>query len=187
MTSMNDQTQLTIRRVVEDDWRMVRAVRLEMLRDTPLAYCETVEEAEAADEEQWRFRARRGQSGPTNIQLAAETGTGSWAGFLACFVESPGQGHVVSVFVAPAWRGTGLATQMFEAVRRWARDEAGLQRLRLLVHEDNPRARAFYRREGFTETGATEPYPLDPAQREIEMATTLTGKVVDSAHAALER
>lgn len=182
-----DDAPIAIRRVTEDDWPQVRAIRLEMLRDTPSAYLETVEQAEAADEDQWRFRARRGQSGRTSTQLVAETADGTWVATMACFVDAPGQGQVVGVYVAADQRGTGLASRLLDAVRRWAGQEAGLTRLRLLVHEDNPRARAFYRREGFAETGNTEPYALDPAQREIEMAMSLTGKVVDSAHAALER
>ncbi|MGR7000153.1 GNAT family N-acetyltransferase [Yinghuangia aomiensis] len=36
--------------------------------------------------------------------------------------------------------------------------------LTLGVHEDNHRARAFYRRLGFTDTGKRVPYPLDPAK-----------------------
>jgi RimJ/RimL family protein N-acetyltransferase len=58
---------------------------------------------------------------------------------------------------------------MVDDVCRWAREEAGVHRLHLYVHEDNVRARAFYRRYGFVETGATMPYDLDPAKLEIEM------------------
>ena len=85
-------------------------------------------------------------------------------GYLACFVDAPGQGHVVSVYVAPSHRGTGLAGQMIDGVVGWARGEAALDRLHLHVHEDNARARAFYRRYGFTETGGGFPYDLDPDQ-----------------------
>ena len=51
-----------------------------------------------------------------------------------------------------------------------------VDRLHLYVHEHNPRAHAFYRRYGFTETGATMPYDLDPGQVEIEMAMPLDGR-----------
>ena len=80
---------------------------------------------------------------------------------------------MVSVYVAPSHRGSGLARQMLDAVAAWARGEAGLDRLHLYVHEHNPRAAAFYRRYGFTETGATMPYDLDPSTDEIEMAMPL--------------
>ena len=166
--------RVVVRRVTEDDWEKLRAVRLEMLADTPVAYLETVADAEARSEEEWRMRAHRGSSGPTGLGLAAEdAGQGRWVGYLACFVDSPGQGHVVSVYVAPALRGTGLAARMLDAVVEWARGEAGLSRLHLYVHEDNRRAHAMYRRYGFTDTGATMPYDLDPTEAEIEMAFLL--------------
>ena len=164
-----------VRRVVEDDWAALRAVRLEMLADTPLAYLETVADAEARSEGEWRFRAHRGSAGGTDLGLCAELpdAPGSWVGYLACFVDAPGQGHVVSVYVAPSHRGTGLATGLLDAVRAWATHEAGLNRLHLFVHEHNDRAAAFYRRYGFTATGYREPYQPDPSTSEVEMALLL--------------
>lgn len=170
--------QVHVRRVVEDDWPLLREVRLEMLRDSPLAYLETLADAEPRTEAEWRFRSNRGSTGPTELALAAEDPDrpDRWVGYLACFVDSPGQGHVVSVYVAPGQRGTGLAGRMLDGVVDWARGEAGLDRLHLYVHEHNLRAQAFYRRYGFTETGATVPYDLAPGQVEIEMAMPLDGR-----------
>ncbi len=62
---------------------------------------------------------------------------------------------------------------MLDAVVAWARDEAQLGRLHLYVHEDNARAHAFYRGCGFTETGGSFPYDLDPTRSELEMALLL--------------
>ena len=170
--------EVHVRRVVEDDWPLLRDVRLEMLRDSPLAYLETLADAEPRTEAEWRFRSNRGSTGPTELALAADDPErrDRWVGYLACFVDGPGQGHVVSVYVAPGQRGTGLAGRMLDGVVDWARGEAGLDRLRLYVHEHNPRARAFYRRYGFTETGGTMPYDLAPGQVEIEMALLLDGR-----------
>lgn len=164
-----------VRRVTEDDWPLLRAVRLEMLADTPSAYLETLESAAGRDESEWRFRARRGSEGAENLALAAvdPASPQRWVGYLACFVDAPGLAHLVSVYVAPARRGTGLAERLVGEVRRWARDSGGVRRLHLFVHEDNARARAFYRRLGFSETGATMPYELDPTRAEIEMALLL--------------
>jgi len=167
--------KIVVRRVTEDDWSLLRAVRLEMLTDSPDAYLERVVDAEPRTEAEWRFRSNRGSSGPTDLALAAEhpDQPDRWVGYLACFVDSPGQGHVVSVYVAPSQRGTGLAGQLLDGVIDWARGEAGLDRLHLHVHEDNARARALYRRYGFTETGGSFPYHLDPTKSELEMALLL--------------
>lgn len=182
-SSTVDET-VTLRRVVEDDWALLRAVRLEMLADTPLAFLETVGDAQARTEQEWRFRALRGSAGPTNVAVAAEV-TGrlgqpnrsgqpaTWAGYMACFVDGPGRAHLVSVYVAPGHRGTGLSDRMVREVVRWARDEAGVDRLHLYVHEQLGRPRAFYRRLGFAETGAWLPYELDPTQRDLEMDLAL--------------
>ena len=40
----------SIRRTVESDWRQIRDLRVEMIRDTPTAYAETLEEALGHDE-----------------------------------------------------------------------------------------------------------------------------------------
>ena len=166
---------VTVRRVEEADWPLLRAVRLEMLADSPSAYLETVTDAHQRTEEQWRARARRGSSGGTDLALAAEPAgtTARWVAYLACFVDGPGRAHLVSVYVAPEHRGTGLAGAMVDEVRRWARDEARVQSLHLYVHEDNVRARAFYRRNGFAETGRSLPYELNPAELDLEMDQSL--------------
>ena len=147
---------MTVRRVVEDDWAALRAVRLEMLADTPQAYLETVADAEARTEGEWRFRAHRGSRGPHRPRLwrrATRTLPGRWVGYLACFVDAPGQGHVVSVYVAPRAPGHRAGDRTARRRGGWARGEAALNRLHLLVHEHNDRARGVLPRYGFTETG----------------------------------
>jgi ribosomal protein S18 acetylase RimI-like enzyme len=37
------------------------------------------------------------------------------------------------------------------------------------VQEDQPRACAFYRSNGFADTGLTQPFGLDPSRKLIEM------------------
>ncbi|MGH8940065.1 MAG: GNAT family N-acetyltransferase, partial [Actinomycetes bacterium] len=96
-----------------------------------------------------------------------------WVGYMACFVDAPGQAHLVSVYVVPDHRGTGLAERIVDEVRRWAAEDGKATRLHLYVHQDNAPARAFYRRLGFVDTGATMPYDPDPSKVEIEMVQPL--------------
>ena len=63
---------VTVRRTVESDWPQVRALRLEMLADTPLAYLETLEHGLRRREWEWRAWARDGSS-PDSITVAAIT------------------------------------------------------------------------------------------------------------------
>ena len=160
-----------VRRVRAEDWPQVRDLRLRMLLDTPKAYLETYAAAAALDDNQWRARVARHLQ-PGSAQFVAVTDDGAWVGTAAVFVESAGQAHLVGVFVDPHWRGRGVIDALVAQVQQWAR-EAGARRMRLFVHEDNPRARAYYQRAGFMETGATMPYELDPDENEIEMVREL--------------
>ncbi len=161
--------EFSIRRTAESDWSEVRALRLQMIQDTPDACAETLAEALAHDEAEWRLRGARG-TGEHSIQLAAVSGTGSWVGTMGGYIPDSGTGPLlVGVFVVPKWRGkrVGLADALLESVEEWARDDSG--RLSLHVHEDNARAINFYERRGYAATGHSMAYNVNPARRELEM------------------
>jgi GNAT superfamily N-acetyltransferase len=165
--------EFSIRATGDSDWREIRALRLEMIRDTPTGYAETLEEALGHDEAEWRMRGRRGAS-DQGIAIAAITESGRWVGTMAGFVPDPGTGPLlVGVYVAPDFRGreAGLTDALLAAVESWARTES--DRLTLHVHEDNARARQAYENRGFTATGQTVPYNLDPRRMELEMVKQL--------------
>lgn len=90
-----------------------------------------------------------------------------------CFVEQDVteyvSAHVVGVYVAPQFRGQGVAEAVITAVIRWAKAEPHADRIRLFVMQTNDRAAAFYRRIGFVPTGATMAYPPDQTYIEHEM------------------
>jgi GNAT superfamily N-acetyltransferase len=154
--------------IAAEHWRELRALRLEMLADTPSAFVETLDVAVGFDDAEWQFRARRGvQAGGCGI--AAVAAGGRWVGTMNAFVASPGVANLVGVYVSPDHRGTGLAARMLSSVLSWARSTTGVVTLALLVHEHNGRAAAFYTRQGFTGTGRAQWYPLDRTQREFEM------------------
>ncbi|MCW4459210.1 GNAT family N-acetyltransferase [Microbacterium sp. MPKO10] len=165
--------EYSIRRTVESDWRNVRELRLEMLRDTPIGYAESYDTAAARGEAEWRMRAARGTA-EHGIVLAAIDTAGRWVGTMGGYVpEHEVHPTLVGVYVAPAHRGRrrGVTDALLEAIEDWARAES--TRLTLHVHEDNARARAAYERRGFVQTGHTVPYSLDPRRRELEMIKRL--------------
>ena len=165
--------EFLIRSISDSDWREIRDLRLEMIRDTPSGYAETLEEALSHDEAEWRMRGRRGAS-DQGIAIAAITESGRWVGTMAGFVPDPNTGPLlVGVFVAPDFRGSkaGLTDALLVAVEKWARTES--DRLTLHVHEDNARARKAYENRGFTATGQTVPYNLDSSRNELVMVKKL--------------
>ena len=164
---------VSVRRVEPGDWPVLRALRLEALADTPIAYLETLATALALDDDAWQARARRGSAEGDSCQVLARSGgtaVGTAVGFLDA--ERPGTAVLAAVYVAPAARGTGLLSALLEPVVAWAGGR-GCGVLRLWVHEDNGRARAAYERLGFRETGQLMPYPLDPERRELAMELPL--------------
>lgn len=162
-----------VRPSTEEDWRAYRAIRLEMLADTPIAFLETLERAQRHPDEHWQNRAANRST--SSRLFAAVDDDGAWlgtmGGFLATGARDP---HLVGVYITPRFRGRahGVADALLDAVIAWAAERSG--RLLLQVHERNETAIRFYRRRGFELTGATEPYPLDRTALELEMALPLT-------------
>jgi RimJ/RimL family protein N-acetyltransferase len=159
-----------VRRVVPEDWPLSRALRLEALADTPIGFLETLAEAERLDDAAWQARAVRGAEGGDAFQVLALEG-GRPIGTCLSFVRD-GRAWLAAVYVTPTARGQGLLGELVARCADWARAQ-GQSELVLEVHEDNARARAAYRGLGFVETGATQPYPLDPTRLELEMVRPL--------------
>lgn len=147
-------------------------MRLEMLRDFPIAYGETLEHALDVDEEGWRLRGARGERDDQAVRVAID-GT-RWVGTMAGYIPDATTGPMlVGVYVAPEYRGdaAGVSRALLEAVEEWAREHGDT--LRLEVHETNARAIRFYEKLGFTFTGRDRPYDLEPGGLELEMIKPL--------------
>lgn len=162
-------TAFTVREVEERDWVRLRALRLEMLADTPIAYLETVETALAHPVSHWQRQAR---GRPGGVKLVAELDDGRWVGTMTGIIAE-GSPTLVAVYVAPEARGAGagVTDALLGGIERWAAQRG--DQLRLEVNELNGRAIEAYRRRGFVLTGRTLPYPLDPPSLELEMVKPL--------------
>ncbi|KQQ28604.1 GNAT family N-acetyltransferase [Frondihabitans sp. Leaf304] len=166
-------TTVTIRPVTEADWREVRVLRLEMLRDTPIAFGETLATAENHPEAEWRLRGRRGTDEGSASFAAIDESTGSWVGTMGGYLPKTGFPLLVGVYVAPSHRGraAGVTDALLDEVEAWAKGHASAMALH--VHEDNARAIRYYAGRGFTETGRKLPYELAPHGFENEMIKAL--------------
>ena len=163
--------QFIVRPMVEADWQDYRAIRAEMITDTPSAFGETLDTVTKRTEDEWRQRAANDST--DSIRWAAITVDGVWIGSMGAYVDRTDGMTLVGVYVAPRYRGDGpgVTSALLDVVERWASERA--DRIRLDVHESNLRARAAYAKRGFVETGSTRPYPLDPTQLEVEMIKPL--------------
>jgi ribosomal protein S18 acetylase RimI-like enzyme len=153
----------------------MRALRLEMLADAPLAFLETLAEAAARPHAEYAARIASVATGTHTAQFVAElTVAGASAGRLighaggTAAPDDPGLTVIYAVYVTPAWRGTGLLAKLIDAVAAWSR-ECGRPELMLEVMVGNDRAYRAYRRLGFVDTGVRVPHPTIPALRELRM------------------
>jgi ribosomal protein S18 acetylase RimI-like enzyme len=162
-----------VRRVEPHEWQQLREVRLRSLADAPTAFLTTLADARDLPDESWRDRARDGAAGEHQVCFVAER-DGSFVGMAVGFVDPADLRTVVlvSMWVDPAARRSGLGAALVEAVVAWARDR-GAERVTLGVNERNAAARRLYERIGFVTTGATEPMPTDPGAVVVHMALTL--------------
>jgi ribosomal protein S18 acetylase RimI-like enzyme len=149
-----------------------KTVRLWALEDSPSAFGSTYARESAFPDSEWLTRAAR-MNGETRIgYLAMESGAayGIAAGFLD--EQDPTRAQLVSMWVAPGYRRTGIGNPLVTAIKDWARSR-GERTLLLMVTSCNVEAIEFYERNGFSMTGRTEPYPNDPALTEYEMSASI--------------
>lgn len=165
-----------VRRIRAEDWRQSREIRLEALKDTPIGFGERYEDAYAMPEQRWRDHATTSAESDHTALFVATDETGRFVGTAGVFTkaDAPRDRKVMiiyGVYVTPDHRGTsrGVASLLFDAVIRWAREVGGAQELTLAVHEENDRAHAFYRRYGFVDTDDRITYNLDESASLIVM------------------
>jgi RimJ/RimL family protein N-acetyltransferase len=129
------------------DEPVLRDVRLQAMLDAPDAFGSNYDRELQRTEADWR---RWLSPGATFILEVSGSPCGIVAG-----VRDDDDNHVVhlmAMWVAPSVRGTGASEQLVSAVIAWAQSE-GARHIRLDVIKANDRARRFYERCGFRETG----------------------------------
>lgn len=136
-----------LRRAVPGDEPILRALRLQALSEAPEAFGSTHARELARTFVDWQ---RWLSPGATYILESSGGASGLAAGQLDGTDTTVV--HLMAMWVHPALRGAGAADGLVAAVGDWASSE-GARTIRLDVFEDNARARHFYQRLGFRETG----------------------------------
>jgi GNAT superfamily N-acetyltransferase len=160
---------VTVRRVRPGDAARVRALRLEMLADSPLAYLETLAEAAARPHTEYQARIALMAVGDERGQFIAES-DGRLVGHAGGQRWSTDRNTTVifAVYVTPSCRGTGVLERLIEGVAAWSR-AAGRSRLLLEVVTGNDRALRAYQRLGFQDSGERVPHPTVPVLTEMRL------------------
>lgn len=149
-----------------------KTIRLWALRESPRAFGSTYARESQFSDADWIQRVANLNTERSVGYLAVEDGRycGIAGGFLD--VQDPLRAELVSMWVAPTVRRSGVGGALIDAVRSWSKLR-GAHTLQLMVTSENHSAIQFYERNGFSMTGHTEPYPNDPALFEYEMSLRL--------------
>jgi len=161
----------TVRRVTAPDAARMRALRLEMLADSPLAFLETLAQAAARSHESYRQRIAQAAGGDQLAQFIADPEParpliGHAGGTV--LPEEPWVTVIFAVYLTPAYRGGKVLAELVQAVAEWSL-AAGRQELMLEVVVGNDRAVRAYEKLGFEDTGERAPHPVTPALTELRM------------------
>ncbi len=148
----------------EDQWPVLRDVRLRALADAPSSFGSTLAGEQQFTEETWRTRA----AGSVTTRMFLAWHDQAAVGIAGVFDEGDGCAQLVSVWVSPESRRRGVARQLTVTALRFAA-AVGFSVVRLWVTAGNEGARTLYQGLGFTPTGNRQPLPSDPALDEHEL------------------
>ncbi|MDO9457843.1 N-acetyltransferase [Nocardioides sp.] len=172
---------MDIVRVGPDDWVRFRTVRLASLADAPSAFGSSHDDWRDASEERWRRRltdvpltlvARDGHDGHDGHDGRVVRDVGVVSGQ----VHGESWAELISMWVDPSVRGTGVAQALITAVVGWAERQG--RSTYLMVRSDNARARAAYERLGFVDRGVPDGWSADePPEHRMELRPGADGPV----------
>ena len=140
---------MQIRVLVPRDAAAFQALRLQALREDPVAFAASYEDERDTP---MAIVAERLQPGADRAIVGAFDGR-QLVGLAAWHREEmrklQHKGFVWGVFIAPSHRGRGLARRLLEAVIALARQAEGIRQLNLTAYADNRPALALYQSLGF--------------------------------------
>ncbi len=153
---------MEITRIGPADWEVFRTVRLASLSEAPAAFGSRHADWVDAPVERWQSRLTQVPLTLVAHEDAQPVGVVSGQLVGEDWVE------LISMWVAPAARGTGVADELIDLVVGWAADQD--RTTFLMVRSDNTRARRSYERAGFVDVGVPDGWPVDePPERRMEL------------------
>jgi ribosomal protein S18 acetylase RimI-like enzyme len=164
---------VTVRRIQAGDGPVLKSVRLAALEESPWAFGSTHAAEATLSDADWAARALLGATGSASITFLA-VGDQSVVGIVGGYRPDPARPvvAVVSMWVLPAQRRTGIAGNLVQAVIGWAR-ERNATSVELWVTRSNEAAVKLYEASGFEPTGDHRPLPSDPCRNELRMRRDL--------------
>ena len=153
-----------VSRLLPQDWQAYRAIRLDMLQESPRSFGGTHAQAASFDEQLWKQRLAESVVVLAKVdQMPAGSAT-----YSDHDTTDSGDCALIGMWVDPRFRGAGVGRALVDAVIAQART-AGKRRVVLNVVADNDPAAGLYERAGFVPTGHTVSQPHEDQVVEMEL------------------
>ena len=133
--------------ITEEHWEDLRNIRLASLKDSPVAFGLSYEEAISFSSENWKLRAS-GHEGPRFLILYNDSKPVGLVGG----VFANGEYELIAMWVSPEYRSSGAGFKLVEALKKHALSESHCD-ISLRVSPDNKPACHLYEKCGFTVVG----------------------------------
>jgi RimJ/RimL family protein N-acetyltransferase len=146
---------MLIRRIRPEDWLPYKELRTEAVRLHPEAFSATYENEQSRTDEQWRERVATNARSTDNVILVADN-EDQLVGMVGLYREQGKHHHVATiwgVYVQADYRRHNVGCSLMQDAIAWARQQAGLKKLKLQVNVANEPAHKLYLSCGFQETG----------------------------------
>ncbi len=165
---------ITLSPLSVDDWRLWRDLRIEALREAAYAFGSKLSDWQGPGDTEERWRARLTDV-PLNIVARLD---GKPVGMVSAISPDVKSAELISMWVAPFARGSGVGDALIQAVVSWAERQHARQVV-LAVRADNERAIALYARHEFIDSGPVR-NTNDGEPPERLMTTTLASSRAQS-------
>ena len=137
-------------------WREAKELRLEALRNEPIAFASSYAEELAFPDDIWRTRLETADRRELNLTYFAEI-EGELLGMAGANWQAREKlrhvATVYGVYVSPAWRGQGIAEQLMRRLLAELRRVNGIEKASLTVNAESLAALRLYERLGFERVG----------------------------------
>jgi ribosomal protein S18 acetylase RimI-like enzyme len=140
---------ISIRRIRPGEGLLFKQLRLAALKESPSAFSSTYESAVNRSRESWFEQADSTAIGTDRCTFLAFADE-SPVGIAAIYRDKAKkeEGEILQVWVAPDFRGSGVARELLDTALRWCA-ENGIRRVWATITRGNDRALKFYRKYGF--------------------------------------
>ena len=145
-----------VRPFLPEDWQVYKALRLRALTDAPDAFGSTLAREESFSDARWQIRLV-GDDFSLDLPLVAEV-DGEPVGLAWGRIEiaDPSVANLYQVWIAPEYRGLGIAKILLETIINWAKKKNAHYLVLEVTLRESP-AMHLYIRAGFEPVGAPKP------------------------------